>query len=230
VHQTLEGHSDCVSAIAFSLDGKLLASASWDCTVRLWDSATGAVHQTLEGHSDCVSAIAFSLDGKLLASASWDCMVRLWDSATGVVHQTLEGHSGFVTTVAFSPDGKLVASASYDGTVRLWDSATGAARRSLVIDVAIRALSFSSDGQYLETDRGQLNISSLQSMSISKIFAKETWVAQEMENVLWLPSDYRATCSAVRNNILVLGHASGLVSFSEFDPANTPLRGGSKYS
>src|SRR5438045_5473401 len=75
---TLEGHSAYVNAVAFSPDGKLVASASGDRTIRLWDSATGASLQTLEGHSDWV---AFSPDGKLVASASGDRTVRLWDSA-----------------------------------------------------------------------------------------------------------------------------------------------------
>jgi WD40 repeat protein len=110
-----------------SPDGKLVAPASTDKTVKLWDSATGAARRTLEGHSNWVYAVAFSPDGKLVASASADRTVRLWDSATGSARRTLEGHSNYVIAVAFSPDGKLVASASYDKTVRLWDSATGAA-------------------------------------------------------------------------------------------------------
>ena len=221
--QKLEGHTGEINAVAFSPDGQLLASASQDCTVRLWNPATGEQLQKLEGHTAGVSAVAFSPDGQLLASASLDHTVRLWNPATGEPLQKLEGHTRWVNAVAFSSDGQLLASASQDRTVRLWNPATGEQLQKLELNIVVSVLSFSMDNQDLETDRGLLHLhsrsvslSSLKPRCAGDIFLNGDWVSRNTQNLLWLPHDYRGTCSAVQGDILVIGQRSGQITFVEF--------------
>ena len=122
----LTGHTRGVVAVAFRGDGRQLASASLDRTVRLWDPATGTeMMEPLEGHTLAVESVAFSPDGRTLASAGDDRTIRLWSTDTGALRCELLGHTEAVIRVNYSPDGRLLASASDDGTVRLWDAAAG---------------------------------------------------------------------------------------------------------
>ena len=148
----LAGHTDSVTAVAFSPDGKRVLTGSYDNTARLWDAATGAAVAPLEGHTNWVTAVAFSPDGKRVLTGSDDNTARIWDPATGAAIATLEGHTARVTAVAFSPDGQRVLTGSGDKTARLWDAATGAAVAALEGHTgAINAVAFSPDGQRVLT-------------------------------------------------------------------------------
>ncbi|KAJ6023890.1 hypothetical protein N7540_004687 [Penicillium herquei] len=146
--QTLEGHSDWVRSVAFSADGRLLASGSSDHDIKLWETATGALQQTVND-SDEVLSVAFSPDGLLLASGSVDKSVRIWETATGKLQQTLSHHDA-VFTVVFSPNGRLVGSGSSDATVYLWGIATGTLYHRLEGHLSsVNSVAFSPDGRIL---------------------------------------------------------------------------------
>lgn len=209
----------------------------YDKTVRIWDTATGAVLKTLDGHTGAVSSVAFSLDGALLASGSDDNTVRLWDTVTGMALKTLEGHTDCVISVAFSGNGALLASSSYDDTVRLWNAVMGSALRTIIVEFVL-ILSFSSDGTFLETDCGLLAVESVEdcySLGISQpaprtnICLNGNWVVRNSERLLWLPPEYRGNCSDIRSNILPLGHYDGRVTFMEFDSITYVVRGRERY-
>jgi WD40 repeat protein len=210
-----------VFAIAFSQDGTLLASATWG-GIMLWNPAMGRVVQHLVEYGSCY-AIAFSHDRQLLASGSDSGVITLWNSVTGQKVQRLNGHGEMITAIAFSCDNQLLVPGSYDRTVRLWNPATGEELQRFQLNTTVSELWFSSDGQRLETDKGVLLIASnpsllpsLEPMALGPIFLNGEWIVRDGQNLLWLPHDYRGSCSASKENCLVIGQESGMVTFFQF--------------
>jgi WD40 repeat protein/serine/threonine protein kinase len=159
----LRGHTAQVHCnVAFSPDGRRLASGSGDAAIKLWDLPTGREVLTLRGHAGGVRSLAFSPDGHRLLSASADGTVRIWDARPSEGEPdhsslTLPGHTGAVNNVAFHPqDPRLLASAGADGTILLWDARSG---KSLQIRNTqsgnLQGLAFSPDGQRLAFGGGR---------------------------------------------------------------------------
>jgi len=148
----LEGHTYHINSIAFSPDGKKLATGSVDNSAKIWDLESGKQTLSLDGHTNNVTSVAFSPDGKKLATGSEDNSARIWDLESGKQTLSLDGHADNVTSVAFSPDGKRLATGSYDNSAKIWDLESGQQTLSLDRHTSfVLSVAFSPDGHKLAT-------------------------------------------------------------------------------
>jgi WD40 repeat protein len=147
VRQFVDAHDEAY-AVAFSPDGRTVASSSQAKVVKLWDVATGQKLRTFVGHGDWVTGVAFAPNGQILLSCSDDKTVRLWEVETGKRLRTFAGHGDFVNSVAFSPDGKLAVSGSKDKLLKLWNVQTGKEVKTLSGHAGwVLAVAFAPDGK-----------------------------------------------------------------------------------
>jgi len=202
--------------------------------VKIWDASSGECLQTLEGHSDSVWSAAFSHDLARLASASSDRTVKIWDASSGECLQTLEGHSDSVWSAAFSYDLARLASASSDCTVKIWDASSGECLQTLYIGKALSNISIDTTGLHLYTEIGTIAIDASMALNMTPsvtdprnpqyqgwgLSSDGAWITYNSANLVWLPSEYRPSYSAVSGSTIGIGVGSGKVWIYNFKVDN----------
>ncbi|MEN8136001.1 MAG: hypothetical protein ABFS18_10790 [Thermodesulfobacteriota bacterium] len=152
LREEIEGHSQRINTVAYSPNGKMIASGSGDNTVKTWYASNGRdIHSYKAGKND-VLAVSWSPDSDYIASGlSWDSNILVWNTSRDKLVKTLDGHGDWVTAVLYSPSGRNIISGSKDGSIRIWDSGSG--KETSMFREAwwgeIRELAISGDGSYL---------------------------------------------------------------------------------
>jgi serine/threonine protein kinase len=188
---TYTKHTSFVNAVAWSPDGRRIASGSSDETVQVWDATNGSNIYTYSGHSNLVEAVAWSPDSKRIASASWDNTVQVWNAADGKNVYTYKGHSNYVVSVVWSPDSKRIASGSFDKTVQVWDAADGGnvytykGHSDYVMSVA-----WSPDGKRIASGSFDKTVQVWDAADGSHAFTYPGH-SSEVRTVAWSPNDKR---------------------------------------
>jgi WD40 repeat protein/tetratricopeptide (TPR) repeat protein len=206
---TLIGHASCVTSVAYSPDGRRLASGSRDGTARVWDALTGAELLALKGHTGYVTSVAYSPDGRRLASGGNDGTVRVWDARTGTELLALKGLAGGVSSVAYSPDGRQLASGGYDKTVRVWDALTGAELLALTGHTGgVSSVAYSPDGRRLASGGSDKTVRVWDALTGAELLAL-TGQTQQVSSIAYSPEGQRLASAGSDGTVRVWDARTG---------------------
>ena len=210
--RVLEGHRDAIYSVALSLDGRVLATGSYDQKIKLWDVATGRELNTLHGHNGAVFGLAFRPDGKILASASADRTVKLWHVAAGQRTDTLSQPLKDQYTVVFSADGQRLFAAGADSRIRVWQiSATAVETTNPLLDAhfahegTILRLALSPDGRRL--------------LSCADDRSVKLWDAAELkqQRAFGQQRDWASAAAFLANDRIAVGRLDGSLDFYDLN-------------
>ena len=171
-------------ALAWSPDGRYLASAGSSATIEVWDMLTNQVVATYTGHTQSIFGLAWSPDGRRIASASQDHTAQVWNPLTGAPLVSFTGHVDTAWVVEWSPDGRSVASGSVDGTVQIWDPNSAARIQTYTASSAVRALAWSPNGRSIASG-GDNAIVQVWQVATAGVFATYRGHQSVVEAVQW---------------------------------------------
>lgn len=217
------------TALTWHPRGDLLATATADNGIAIYDSLTGECVRVLFGHTDAVLSAAFSLDGKILATGSSDCTVKLWSMETASCLKTLREHRDWVRHVTFSPDGQFLASAADDGSIGLWKmQAVPQLHRMLRHQRRIRGVTFDADSKTMvsASDDGSLYLWRVDDAQWEKVDSTESWHALSVAcsphgGVMAIGTRYGKVCllkAEAGRSMRTLGHHESWASHVAFSP------------
>jgi WD40 repeat protein len=209
----LGGHTDAILDVAFSPDGRTLATTGYDRLIRLWDLGTDKPPRTLKDHSDAVYGLAFSPDGRLLASGAADRAVKVWDVATGVRLYSLGESTDWIYTVAWSPDGRHLAAAGVDKSIRVWEVSKERGRVVQSVfahEAPITRLLYAADGKTLYSLSEDHTVKSWDTVQMieRQVYAKQPELAL---GLAIRPDHKQLTLGRFDGVVVVLDEATGKV-------------------